>query len=104
MRLSALLLCALACPAMAAPAALTTVSERSGFQDTGRYDEVIALCDAFAARYPDAVRCLQFGTTPEGRPMKALAVSTAGALDPAAIAARQLPVVLIQGGIHAGEI
>ncbi len=104
MRLSALLLCALACPAMAAPTALTTVSERSGFQDTGRYDEVIALCDAFAARYPGAVRCLQFGTTPEGRPMKALAVSTAGALDPAAIAARQLPVVLIQGGIHAGEI
>jgi len=104
MRLSALLLCALACPAMAAPTALTTVSERSGFQDTGRYDEVIALCDAFAARYPGAVRCLQFGTTPEGRPMKALVVSTAGALDPAAIAARQLPVVLIQGGIHAGEI
>ncbi len=104
MRLSALLLCALACPAMAAPTALTTVSERSGFQDTGRYDEVIALCDAFAARYPGAVRCLQFGTTPEGRPMKALVVSTAGALDPAAIAARQLPVVVIQGGIHAGEI
>jgi hypothetical protein len=104
MRLSALLLCALACSATAAPTALTTVSERSGFQDTGRYDEVIALCDAFAARYPAAVRCLQFGTTPEGRPMKALAVSTAGALDPAAIAARRLPVVLIQGGIHAGEI
>lgn len=104
MRLSALLLCALACPATAAPTALTTVSERSGFQDTGRYDEVIALCDAFAARYPAAVRCLQFGTTPEGRPMKALAVSTTGALDPATIAARHLPVVLIQGGIHAGEI
>lgn len=104
MRLSVLLLCALACSATAAPPALTTVSERSGFQDTGRYEEVIALCDAFAARYPTAVRCLQFGTTPEGRPMKALAVSTAGALDPAAAASARLPVVLVQGGIHAGEI
>ncbi|MDG2526261.1 M14 family metallopeptidase [Stenotrophomonas sp. HITSZ_GD] len=104
MRLSALLLCALACSATAASPALTTVSERSGFQDTGRYEEVIALCEAFAARYPAAVRCLQFGTTPEGRPMQALAISTAGALDPATVAARQLPVVLIQGGIHAGEI
>src|SRR3546814_10529233 len=35
---------------------LTTVAERSGFQRTGRYDEVIALCDAFARSYPVAVR------------------------------------------------
>ncbi|MEA5125196.1 M14 family metallopeptidase [Xanthomonas floridensis] len=83
---------------------LTSVAERSGFVQTGRYDEVIALCDAFAQRYPQAVRCTQFGTTPEGRPMKALVVSTSGALDADAAAQRKLPVVLIQGGIHAGEI
>ncbi|MCC4622039.1 M14 family metallopeptidase [Xanthomonas cassavae CFBP 4642] len=83
---------------------LTSVAERSGFVQTGRYDEVIALCDAFAQRYPQAVRCMQFGTTPEGRPMKALVVSTSGALDADAAAQRKLPVVLIQGGIHAGEI
>ncbi|MCC4604660.1 M14 family metallopeptidase [Xanthomonas campestris] len=83
---------------------LTSVAERSGFTQTGRYDEVVALCDAFAQRYPRAVRCTQFGTTPEGRPMKALVVSTSGALDADAAAQRKLPVVLIQGGIHAGEI
>jgi len=88
----------------AAPAEPSTAAERSGFQDTGRYDEVIALCDAFAARWPQAVRCIEFGTTPEGRPMKALVASTSGALDPHAAAQRGLPVVLIQGGIHAGEI
>ncbi|WP_372391024.1 M14 family metallopeptidase [Xanthomonas sp. NCPPB 3582] len=87
-----------------AAAPLTTVAERSGFMQTGRYDEVVALCDAFAQRYPQAVRCTQFGTTPEGRPMKALVVSTSGALDADAAAQRKLPVVLIQGGIHAGEI
>ncbi len=84
--------------------ALVTVSERSGFQKTGRYDEVIALCDAFARAYPAAVRCFDFGTTPEGRPMKALAVSNSGALTPAAAKAKGLPVVLVQGGIHSGEI
>ena len=59
---------------------LTTVSERSGFQATGRYDEVVKLCGEFQKAYPKAVRCFSFGTTPEGRPMLALAVSRTGAL------------------------
>lgn len=84
--------------------ALTTLSERSGFVRTGRYDEVIALCEAFARRYPDAVRCTDFGTTPEGRPMKVLIASRTGALTPEAAKAKGLPVMLVQGGIHAGEI
>lgn len=83
---------------------LSTVAERSGFVKTGRYDEVIALCDAFAARYPDAVRCQSFGTTPEGRPMMLLVVSPTGAFAPEQARAQKLPVTLIQGGIHAGEI
>ena len=89
---------------LAADQALTTVAERSGFRQTGRYDEVQALCSAFEAKYPDAVRCFSFGRTPEGRPMLALAASRTGALDAAHAAARGLPVLLVQGGIHAGEI
>ncbi|MFC3551738.1 M14 family metallopeptidase [Lysobacter cavernae] len=102
--LLAALLAVLPVHAALADTALTTVSERSGFLKTGRYDEVIALCDAFAKRYPDAVRCADFGTTPEGRPMKVLVVSKAGAFTPDAAQAQGLPVTLIQGGIHAGEI
>ncbi len=83
---------------------LSTVAERSGFLRTGRYDEVIALCDAFARHYPDAVRCRTFGTTPEGRPMKLLVVTGTGAFTPELARAGQWPVVLVQGGIHAGEI
>ncbi|MDR6840928.1 M14 family metallopeptidase [Pseudoxanthomonas sacheonensis] len=93
-----------AMPASAADASLTTVAERSGFLKTGRYEEVVALCDSFAKAYPDAVRCIDFGTSPEGRQMKALVASTSGALDAATARKRGLPVVLIQGGIHAGEI
>jgi hypothetical protein len=88
----------------ATPTQLSTLAEQSGFQRTGRYDEVLTLCTAFAERYPDQVRCEDFGTSPEGRPMKVLVASTAGALDPQTASARKLPVVLIQGGIHAGEI
>ncbi|HET6434711.1 MAG TPA: M14 family metallopeptidase [Xanthomonadaceae bacterium] len=99
-----LLLALLPFAASAAEADLTTVSERSGFLETGRYDEVVALCDAFQQRYPRAVRCFDFGTTPEGRPMKALAVSTRGLLTAEAARAAGVPVVLMQGGIHAGEI
>lgn len=101
--LCATLLLALA-PLTHAQSALTTVSERSGFIETGRYEEVVALCDAFARQYPKAVRCTTFGTTPEGRLMKALVASTSGALTPEQAQRRGLPVVLVQGGIHAGEI
>lgn len=90
--------------AAAASDSLATVSEQSGFVRTGRYAEMVELCDAFAKAYPASVRCIQFGTTPQGRPMQALVASTSGALDPAAARDRGLPVVLIQGGIHAGEI
>lgn len=93
----------LATPAHAADD-LTTVAERSGYARTGRYDEVIALCSAFAEHYPDRVRCIDFGTTPEGRPMKALIANNSGKLTADAAHAAGLPVVLIQGGIHAGEI
>src|SRR5690606_36670650 len=83
---------------------LTTVADGSGFVRTGRYEETIALCDAFARAWPEAVRCETFGTSPEGRPMKLLVVTRSGAFTPEAAAAKHLPVLLAQGGIHSGEI
>ncbi|AKC85472.1 M14 family metallopeptidase [Pseudoxanthomonas suwonensis] len=92
--------------AESAPAAdpLATVSERSGFLRTGRYEEVAALASAFQRRWPDKVAARSFGTTPEGRPMQLLVVTATGAFDPAEARRRGIPVVLVQGGIHAGEI
>ena len=88
----------------AGAAALVSEAERSGFQRTGRYEEVARLAAAFQARYPDKVAVRSFGTTPEGRPMQLLVVTATGAFDPAEAKRRGLPVVLVQGGIHAGEI
>jgi len=102
---SALLLALLAAfPLAHAAPDLTTISERSGFLKTGRYDEVVKLCADFQKAYPKAVRCFEFGRTPEGRPMLALAVSRTGALTAEQAKQRKLPVLLVQGGIHAGEI
>ncbi|WP_374354499.1 M14 family metallopeptidase [Chitinimonas sp.] len=97
-------LCALALAAPLAAAELRTVAERSGYQQTGRYAEVVELCAAYQKAYPQAVRCIEFGRTPEGRPMLALIASRSGALTPAQARARHLPVLLMQGGIHSGEI
>ncbi|HWU52526.1 MAG TPA: M14 family zinc carboxypeptidase, partial [Tahibacter sp.] len=83
---------------------LRTVAEQSGFKRTGRYDEVIDLCARFAKAWPDAVRCDEFGRTPEGRPMLALVATTSGARTPEAAHEQGIPVSLFQGGIHAGEI
>jgi hypothetical protein len=101
---TALLLAMLAAPLAHAAPDLATVSERSGFQATGRYDEVVRLCGAFQQAYPKQVKCFRFGTTPEGRPMLALAVNARGVFTPDAARKANLPVTLIQGGIHAGEI
>jgi hypothetical protein len=75
--------------------ALTTLAEQSAFRYTGRTDEVTRLCAAFQAAWPDAVRSLEFGRSAEGRPMRALLACRA---DP-----RQLPLLMLQGGIHPGE-
>src|SRR5690242_10603451 len=108
--LLALLMAAVATPAAAASNTvatgdtLETVAEHSKFVRTGRYDEVQRLCGAYAHAWPDNVRCVDFGRTPEGRPMLALVASRTGALSAAAARRGGLPVMLIQGGIHAGEI
>jgi hypothetical protein len=89
--------------AASAPA-LTTVAEQSGDRRTGRYEEVERLCPAFQQRWPNQVRCFEFGRTPEGRPMLGLVASADGTLDPEAARRAGRPVVFMQGGIHAGEI
>ena len=83
---------------------LVTIAEQSGYRRTGRYDEVQRLCAAFQRKYPAQIRCREFGKTPEGRPMLMLIASADGTFDPAKSHERKRPIVLMQGGIHAGEI
>lgn len=82
---------------------LSTEAERSGFRRTGSYAEVAALCLRFTLRWPQQVRMLEFGTTPEQRPLLALLVTACGTLDVAELRQRNIPVLMVQAGIHPGE-
>ena len=96
------LLATLVLPAASDP--LITTAEQTGFQSTGRYQEMVRLCESFQKEWPEAVRVYDFGLSPQGRPMKALVVSRAGVLDSKQAQARNLPVIVAQGCIHAGEV
>ncbi len=89
---------------LAAAPNLTTQAERSGFTETGRFDEVQALCAAFPKAFPGKVKCEPFGTTPLGRPMLVFVASADGTFTPEAAQKKSRPVLFLQGGIHAGEI
>lgn len=99
---------ALAAAVMVAPAfgadSLTTLAEQSGFRTTGRYAEVDTLCHAFEKRYSGRARCFSFGTTPEGRPLWAIAASDDGVVTAQQARVKRRLVILAQGGIHSGEI
>jgi hypothetical protein len=75
------------------PSSLVTTGERSGYVRTGRYDEAVRLCGAFARAYR-GVRCDEIGRTVEDRPIVALRVERRPGL----------PVIYVQAGIHPGEI
>jgi hypothetical protein len=83
---------------------IRTTAEATGYDTTGRYAEAVTLCDALQAAHPGRARCDRFGTSPEGRPMVALVASADGVLDPASARAKGRPSIVLQGGIHAGEI
>jgi hypothetical protein len=93
----------LAASTEAAPKDFLTVAETSDFKATGHYDESLALYRAFAKTSPFA-KLVTLGTTPEGHELVMLMVSKDKAFTPEAAAKTGKPVVLIQNGIHAGEI
>ena len=82
---------------------LSTLAERSNFKQTGRLAEVDALCTEFAGTWPEAIRSLEYGRSSEGRGMRALLASRSGVLTAAELRAREIPLLMIQGGIHPGE-
>jgi len=80
-----------------------TTAERTGYHKTSTYDETIAYCKKLAAASP-WVSYSTFGTSPQGRPLPLLVVSRDRAFTPEAARRSGKPIVLIQNGIHSGEI
>ncbi len=80
-----------------------TYYERSGYKRTPRYAETIAFCQRLAQASP-WVRYTRFGVSPQGRDLPLVIVSKDGEFTPEQIRHSDKVVVLVQAGIHAGEI
>lgn len=89
---------------MPAPSDLLTRAERSVYGETSSHADVLAFIESLRVVGGDRLRVMDFGTTPEGRVLPLLVLSSRGCFTPQAALAAALPVVLIQCGIHAGEV
>lgn len=77
--------------------------EQSSYTETGSYDEALAFCRRLE-RASSYARLLTLGRTPQGRELVTLIVSKDHAFTPEAARRTGKPIVLVQNGIHAGEI
>jgi hypothetical protein len=81
-----------------------TPAEAAHFRTTPSYADTLAYLRRLQGAAPGVIRLQTFGTTPEGRPMTVVIASGDGTFDPVAARAAHKPVVLVQAGIHPGEI
>jgi dipeptidyl-peptidase 4 len=89
-------------PGAAEPGALQTVSERSDFKATARYDDVNAFLKDLAGR-SDLVKLADIGKSHEGRTIPLAIVADPPVTKPEEARRSGKLVVLLIGGIHSGE-
>lgn len=82
----------------------TTPAEAAQFRTTPSYVDTLAYLQRLQQAAPGKIRIETFGITPEGRPMTVVIASGDGTFTPEAARAAHKPVVLLQAGIHPGEI
>ena len=82
---------------------LLTAPERTGFDQTTRYDEVIAFLGVAAAQHPQ-MHMTTFGYTAEGRAMPLIVFGDVADASPDAVLESGKLRVFVQGNIHAGEV
>lgn len=86
-----------------ADADLTTYYEASGYKATPRYAETIEYCRRLAEASP-WLRYSTFGVSPQGRDLPLLIADKDGRFEPDRVRRDDKAIILIQAGIHAGEI
>jgi hypothetical protein len=87
----------------ASPRDLLTTSERTEWVETGLYSEAVDIARRLE-RASHLVHVFNVCETPEGRQMIGMIVSKDRAFTPAAAARTGKAIVMIQSGIHSGEI
>ena len=81
-----------------------TPAERSDFRTTPSYADTLTYLERLQKEAPGRVRLETYGVSPQGRPMDAAIANTNGVFTPESARATKLPIVLVQAGIHPGEI
>jgi hypothetical protein len=81
-----------------------TPAEASQFRTTPSYAQTLAYLQRLQQAAPGKIKLETFGITPQGRPMTMVIASHDGTFTPDAARAAHKPVVLVQAGIHPGEI
>jgi hypothetical protein len=81
-----------------------TVAEKTDFRATSTHAQTMDFLRRVASRAPGVIRVTSFGETAEGRPLPLVVVSSESAFTPDAARATGKPILLLQSGIHAGEI
>ncbi len=83
---------------------LLTRAESTCFRETSLHADVMAFIAGLAARNDPRLHITSFGTSPGGRSLPLLVLSTRGVRTPEDARRVGLPVVLIVDGIHPGEV
>ena len=80
-----------------------TPAEVTGLTTTPAYAETISWLERLSAESP-SISMQEFGLTASGRPLYLVVASTASEHSPEALRQSGRPTLLVQAGIHAGEI
>lgn len=86
------------------PVAWQTTAERTNYAKTSTYAEAVAYSKRLAAASRGLIRYESFGKSGEGREMPLLIAASGGAFTPEIARRQGKAVLLVQAGIHAGEI
>lgn len=81
-----------------------TRAESSCYQQTSTHADVLAFAQALQSRGDARLRVTDFGHSPQGRLLPLLILSNHRCFTPEEAVKAGLPVVLVQCGIHAGEV
>ncbi|HEY6940938.1 M14 family metallopeptidase [Dokdonella sp.] len=102
--LFALLLGSVGASAAAVDIDWTTPAEAAAFRTTPSYAQTHAYLERLAAASPRTLRLTRFGVSPEGRDLMLVVAAKDGEFTPQAAHASGKAIVMVQSGIHAGEI
>ena len=81
-----------------------TPAEISHFKTTPNYTDTRAYLERLAAAAPDTIKLTRFGVSPEGRDLMLVIAASGGEFTPEAARKSGKQILLVQAGIHAGEI